>query len=41
MGWERPNWFAGLGKTPDMQYGCSRGAYSIQSPPSTAPRAKP
>ena len=27
MGWERPNWFAGLGKTPDMQYGWGRGAW--------------
>jgi 4-methylaminobutanoate oxidase (formaldehyde-forming) len=27
MGWDRPNWFAGLGKTPDMQYGWSRGAW--------------
>ncbi len=24
MGWERPNWFAGVGKTPDMQYGWGR-----------------
>jgi 4-methylaminobutanoate oxidase (formaldehyde-forming) len=27
MGWERPNWFAGVGKTPDMQYGWGRGAW--------------
>jgi 4-methylaminobutanoate oxidase (formaldehyde-forming) len=27
MGWERPNWFAGAGKTPDMQYGWGRGAW--------------
>jgi 4-methylaminobutanoate oxidase (formaldehyde-forming) len=27
MGWERPNWFAGTGKTPDMQYGWGRGAW--------------
>jgi 4-methylaminobutanoate oxidase (formaldehyde-forming) len=27
MGWERPNWFAGIGKTPDMQYGWGRGAW--------------
>jgi sarcosine dehydrogenase len=27
MGWDRPNWFAGEGKTPDMQYGWSRGAW--------------
>jgi 4-methylaminobutanoate oxidase (formaldehyde-forming) len=25
MGWDRPNWFAGIGKTPDMQYGWGRG----------------
>src|SRR5258708_22994894 len=27
MGWDRPNWFAGIGKTPDMQYGWDRGAW--------------
>jgi 4-methylaminobutanoate oxidase (formaldehyde-forming) len=27
MGWDRPNWFAGIGKTPDMQYGWGRGAW--------------
>ncbi len=27
MGWDRPNWFAGAGKTPDMQYGWGRGAW--------------
>ncbi|MCA0245365.1 MAG: FAD-dependent oxidoreductase [Proteobacteria bacterium] len=27
MGWERPNWFAGIGKTPEMQYGWGRGAW--------------
>ncbi len=27
MGWERPNWFAGIGKSPDMQYGWGRGAW--------------
>ena len=27
MGWDRPNWFAGPGKTPDMQYGWGRGAW--------------
>ncbi len=27
MGWDRPNWFAGSGKTPDMQYGWGRGAW--------------
>ncbi len=27
MGWDRPNWFAGEGKTPDMQYGWGRGAW--------------
>ncbi len=27
MGWDRPNWFAGVGKTPDMQYGWGRGAW--------------
>ena len=27
MGWERPNWFAGAAKTPDMQYGWGRGAW--------------
>ena len=27
MGWERPNWFAGTGKVPDMQYGWGRGAW--------------
>lgn len=27
MGWERPNWFAGLGKTPEMTYGWGRGAW--------------
>jgi sarcosine dehydrogenase len=27
MGWERPNWFAGVGKTPDMQYGWGRSAW--------------
>src|SRR5215510_14485685 len=27
MGWERPNWFAGAGKTPDIQYGWGRGAW--------------
>lgn len=27
MGWERPNWFAGVGKTPDMQYAWGRGAW--------------
>lgn len=27
MGWERPNWFAGLGKTPEMIYGWGRGAW--------------
>lgn len=27
MGWERPNWFAGLGKTPEMTYGWGCGAW--------------
>ncbi len=27
MGWDRPNWFAGMGKTPDMQYGWGRGTW--------------
>jgi 4-methylaminobutanoate oxidase (formaldehyde-forming) len=27
MGWDRPNWFAGIGKSPDMQYGWGRGAW--------------
>jgi 4-methylaminobutanoate oxidase (formaldehyde-forming) len=27
MGWDRPNWFAGVGKTPDMQYAWGRGAW--------------
>jgi len=27
MGWDRPNWFAGISKTPDMQYGWGRGAW--------------
>jgi len=27
MGWERPNWFAGIGQTPEMQYGWGRGAW--------------
>jgi sarcosine dehydrogenase len=27
MGWDRPNWFAGAGKTPDMQYGWGRSAW--------------
>ncbi len=27
MGWERPNWFAGAGKLPEMQYGWGRGAW--------------
>ena len=27
MGWERPNWFSGVGKMPDMQYGWGRGAW--------------
>jgi 4-methylaminobutanoate oxidase (formaldehyde-forming) len=27
MGWDRPNWFAGTGKTPEMQYGWGRGAW--------------
>ena len=27
MGWERPNWFAGVGKTPEMTYGWGRGAW--------------
>ncbi len=27
MGWERPNWFAGAGKSPDMRYGWGRGAW--------------
>ncbi len=27
MGWERPNWFAGTGKSPDMQYGWGRGEW--------------
>ncbi len=27
MGWERPNWFAGTGKAPDMQYGWGRGEW--------------
>jgi sarcosine dehydrogenase len=27
MGWERPNWFAGAGKTPEMTYGWGRGAW--------------
>jgi sarcosine dehydrogenase len=27
MGWDRPNWFAGTGKAPDMQYGWGRGAW--------------
>jgi 4-methylaminobutanoate oxidase (formaldehyde-forming) len=27
MGWDRPNWFAGVGRTPDMQYGWGRGAW--------------
>jgi 4-methylaminobutanoate oxidase (formaldehyde-forming) len=27
MGWDRANWFAGDGKTPDMEYGWGRGAW--------------
>jgi len=27
MGWDRPNWFAGSGRTPDMPYGWGRGAW--------------
>jgi 4-methylaminobutanoate oxidase (formaldehyde-forming) len=27
MGWERPNWFAGPGKKPDMRYGWGRGPW--------------
>jgi len=27
MGWERPNWFAGAGKTPEMTYGWGRAAW--------------
>lgn len=27
MGWERPNWFAGVGRTPEMTYGWGRGAW--------------
>jgi sarcosine dehydrogenase len=27
MGWDRPNWFAGAGNVPDMQYGWGRGAW--------------
>ena len=27
MGWDRPNWFAGAGNTPDMQYGWGGGAW--------------
>jgi sarcosine dehydrogenase len=27
MGWERPNWFAGPGKAPNMKYGWGRGAW--------------
>jgi 4-methylaminobutanoate oxidase (formaldehyde-forming) len=27
MGWDRPNWFAGEGKVPDMRYGWGRGAW--------------
>jgi 4-methylaminobutanoate oxidase (formaldehyde-forming) len=27
MGWDRPNWFAGVGKTSDMQYAWGRGAW--------------
>ncbi len=27
MGWERPNWFAGAGREPDMQYGWGRDAW--------------
>ena len=27
MGWERPNWFAGAGRTPEMTYGWGRGAW--------------
>jgi 4-methylaminobutanoate oxidase (formaldehyde-forming) len=27
MGWDRPNWFAGTGKAPDMQYGWGRGGW--------------
>ena len=27
MGWDRPNWFAGAGRTPEMQYGWGRGAW--------------
>ncbi len=27
MGWERPNWFAGAGKAPNMQYGWGRGEW--------------
>ncbi len=43
MGWERPNWFAGAGKVPEMEYGWGRGALaagSMRSPPSIAPRAR-
>ena len=27
MGWERPNWFAGIGKSPNMEYGWGRGEW--------------
>ena len=27
MGWERPNWFAGAGRTPEMTYGWGRAAW--------------
>ena len=27
MGWERPNWFAGTGKAPQMDYGWGRAAW--------------
>ena len=27
MGWERPNWFAGTGKSPNMEYGWGRGEW--------------
>ena len=41
MGWERANWFAGVGKTPDMHYAFGRGRTgSRRSPPSIAPRAR-
>ena len=41
MGWERPNWFAGAGKTPDIEYALGRGRTgSTPSPPSTRRRAR-